>query len=196
MAIPSPPEDLGGFPETRLGPPVSLWRVHRHAEPWFFASAGEGRFDLAAPRGTCYASDDPLGAFIEHFGHLIAPGRAIPLASLRARFLSYLTIEGRLRLADLMAREVLGRYGVTAEIAPVGDYQRTRQWGESLADAGFEGIRYPARHDPSGSLRSVALFGAAGANPLGSAATERLPASLIVEAIREFDITVAPTMLG
>lgn len=195
MPIPAPPSDLRGFPEVVLGPPVTLWRVHSHPEPWHFASGGDGRFDLASPRGTCYASDDRLGAFVEHLGPLVAPGRAVSLQILRSRFLSSLTVEGRLRLADLTAREALGRFGVTAEVGAAVDYAQTREWAEALAEAGFAGMRYAARHDPSGKLRSVALFGKPGARPPGKASTEPLPPAFIVEAAVAFGITVAPEIL-
>lgn len=196
VQVPDPPESLEGFPEAVLGPPVSLLRVHRQREPWYFASAGDGgRFDLAAPEGTCYGSDSHLGAFVEHFGPLIAPGRAIPLRALRARHLSNLEIDGQLRLADLTARSALGRFGITVELSVTVEYEKTRLWAAAFAAAGFDGIRYTARHDPAAQLRSIALFGKAGVTPLGSADSQALPPWLILKAATAFGITVAPELL-
>ncbi|WP_305091850.1 RES domain-containing protein [Prescottella sp. R16] len=46
-----------------------LLRGHRVANsPWWFASSGGGRFDLALPRGTCYLALDEATAIRETVG--------------------------------------------------------------------------------------------------------------------------------
>lgn len=195
--IADPPDDLSGFPEAVLGTPVSLWRVHRHREPWYFASEEGGRFDLEAPRGTCYLSTDPSAAFLEGVGPLIAAGVALSSQAVRERWLSELRIAEQLRLADLTDPAALGRFGVTAEISVAVDYPQTVKWARALDRAGFAGIRYVARRDPSARGRSVALFGEAGSATLGETVTGVLSdAGAFWEVVAEYGIQVAPRDFG
>lgn len=182
-----PPEQLPALPEVRLGPDP-LATIHRDdASPWRIHSRPEGRFNLAAPRGTCYAAEDPLGAFVEVFARFeILDEREV------ARYrLSYLATEGR-RLADLTHRRVLGVVGLTAEIHSTIDYGLTRAWSEAFCDAGYEGVRYKARHDPAGKLTSCALFGTQGEPGPDVVSTKSLSAHLLSQAEREFGLVVAP----
>ena len=53
-------------------------------------------------------------------------------------------------------------FGVTAEIFSTADYPLTQRWAAALRAAGYEGVRYWARHDLEHARRCVALFGAGG----------------------------------
>ena len=68
------------------------------------------------------------------------------------------------RLADMTHPSVVGRFGLTAEASAGAEdttYPRTQQWALRLREAGFGGIHYAARHDPTLGSRSIALFGKA-----------------------------------
>jgi hypothetical protein len=67
-----------------------------------------------------------------------------------------------LHLADFTSPRALGAWGITAEASaggPTATYPVTQAWALRLWEAGFAVIHYAARHDPSLSSRSVALFG-------------------------------------
>ncbi|HWH32865.1 MAG TPA: RES family NAD+ phosphorylase [Egibacteraceae bacterium] len=154
-----PPRSLDGFPERRLEAGARLWTVHPDDRwPWSCAADGDGRFDLEEPWGTCYLSMDPLGALIE------CCCRRSPEvdedALLQAR-LSVMRLDRDLRLADVAHPRSFG-YGVTAEVHSIGDYAATQAWARAFREAGFDGVHYLLRHDPSRSLRGVARFGPAG----------------------------------
>ena len=68
---------------------------------------------------------------------------------------------------------------------------RSQGWALALQDAGYDGIRYKARHDPRGQLVSIALFGS-DKPPRSAAKTTAVPVNLIHEAAATFAITVLP----
>lgn len=73
---------------------------------------------------------------------------------------STLTVPRAMRLADCTSTRAVGHL-LTAEIATTTDYDLTQCWARAFRAAGFDGIRYWARHD-TGRGRSVALFGPGG----------------------------------
>jgi hypothetical protein len=85
---------------------------------------------------------------------------------------------------------VLGLAGLTGEIHSTSDYDLTQGWALAFQEAGYDGIRYKARHDPRGQLVSVALFGPD--KPRSAAKTTTIPADLIHEASHTFAIAVLP----
>lgn len=159
---PADPAELADFPARRVADAYSYARVHAetHAPEWF-CTCGEHRFDpplsASSPFGTCYLAGHPLGAFVEKFGDLSIVTRE----RVDAHRLAHLQVPAT-RLADATDRRAL-RWGVTAELAAGRDYAGAQQWAERLFQAGFAGIWYAARHDPSGDLHSIALFGKPGA---------------------------------
>ena len=68
---------------------------------------------------------------------------------------------------------------------------RSQGWALALQEAGYDGIRYKARHDPRGQLVSIALFGS-DKPPRSAAKTTAVPVNLIHEAAATFAITVLP----
>ncbi len=86
---------------------------------------------------------------------------------------------------------VLGLVGLTAEIHSTTDFNLTQGWALAFQEAGYPGIRYKARHDPRGSLVSIALFGS-DKPPRSAAKTTAIPIDLIHEASTTFAITVLP----
>lgn len=130
--------DVAGFP-TWHSPRGSVFhRVTREGRgPWWFSNDRAGRFDLGAPRGTCYLADDALVALLEVLG-AAASSPVIDPGLLAGRVVWTVELPEQCDAADLTARSA-----------------------SALAAAGFGGVRYRARHDPAGG-RCLALFGAAG----------------------------------
>lgn len=170
-----------------------MWRIHSAGvAPWFFDIGPDGRFNLAES-GTCYLAEEPIGAFVEKFGRLLRPGGAIPERLVEAQRLSRLR-PPTANIVDLTDPTVLGLIGLTAKIHSTSDYNLTQGWALALQEAGYDGIRYKARHDPRGRLLSIALFGA-GKPPRSATKTTTVPADLIHEASATFAITVLPHSL-
>lgn len=162
--------------------------MHRASiNPWWFSSDGSGRFDLKSPRGTCYLAEEPLGAFVEAF----RDPRVVSGALVAARALATLRVPATLKPADCSVRAAR-RFGVTLEIGASNDYPLCQRWAEAFDGAGFLGIRYRLRHDPSGDLRGLALFGAAGEGDWSVELSESIPDDLIREAEERFGVVVVP----
>jgi hypothetical protein len=187
--LPAPPNDLPELPSTKLGT-EALWRIHAaDVVPWFFDVGPDGRFNLAES-GTCYLAEKPLGAFVEKFGRLLRPGGVIPEPLVDTQRLSRLR-PSKVSVVDLTDPKVLGLVGLTAEIHSTTDYNLTQGWALALQEAGYDGIRYKARHDPRGQLVCIALFGS-DKPPRNAAKTTAVPVDLIHEASTTFAITVLP----
>ena len=153
------PGDLRGFPVWHVLRGATAHRVTDAGHgPWWFSSEG-GRFDLDAPRGTCYLADDPLVALLEVLGPAAsAPVLLAPV--LDGRVLWTVALPEQVDAADTTARRARS-YGITAELAATTPYRRSRAWAAAFAAIGLGGVRYRARHDPAGG-RCLAVFGAAG----------------------------------
>jgi hypothetical protein len=140
--------------------------------------------------GTCYLAEKPLGAFVEAF----RDPRIVHASTVADRMLATLRAPERLRLADCTV-EAARRFGITLEIGASDDYELCRRWAEAFAGEGFAGIRYRLRHDPSGSLIGLALFGAAGEADWAVEASGPIPDDLIREAEVRFGIIVVPGVI-
>lgn len=105
-------------------------------------------------------STHPIGAALEVFGRL----RVLPQREIDHRVLATIYLASDVRLADMTHASVVGRFGLTAE-ASTGEahstYPRTQLWALRLREAGFAGVHYAARHDPTLGSRSIAVFGKA-----------------------------------
>jgi hypothetical protein len=187
--LPAPPDELPELPSTKLGS-KPLWRIHPvEVDPWLFDIGPDGRFNLAES-GTCYLAEEPIGAFVEKFGRLLRPGGVIPESLIDAQRLSRMR-PPKANVVDLTDPTVLGLVGLRAEIHSTSDYNLTQGWALALQDAGYDGIRYKARHDPRGELVSIALFGS-GKSPRSAVKTMTIPVDLIHEPAATFAITILP----
>ncbi|HEV2754793.1 MAG TPA: RES family NAD+ phosphorylase [Actinomycetota bacterium] len=182
-------KDLRSFPELILPVDTVVHRVHRAVNhPWWFSRDANMRFDpLRLPGwGVCYTSEFPIGAFVEHFQGL----SVIDARDIATRRRSRLYLPNDFRLADCTSRKALS-FGISAEIHSSTDFAKTQNWAADFLEAGFDGIRYFARHDPQQDLISYALFGVGGAQPLfGPTETRRIEPRLLVEAGRLFGISI------
>src|SRR3954449_1536252 len=157
---------LADFPSVTIYPEETFYRIHRVVlEPEYFCNDGDCRFD--PPRhsrtefGTCYLARTPEGAFLETLGR-IGP---LPESAVLERGLSELAPTETLRVADLNDPTVIGRFGIAGDLSVGRDYELPQMWGHALRSAGFHGVSYIARHDPSLHERSIALFGPPGERP-------------------------------
>lgn len=187
----APSTDLDGFPEQPLGGDVPLFRVVRAGNaPWWFDSSGAGRFDLTSPRGTCYLATEDVVALVEVIGGDVRDG-VVARSFVEARRLRELRVPFAHRLALLAARGAR-RFGVTAEIHTVVPYDLPQRWAAALDAAGFDGVAYRARHDPSGRGTSVALFGRAGERTSWRRGrAQRISTALLARLRSEFGVAVA-----
>ena len=190
--VPSPANglDVRAFPEFVLPVGATLYRVHRSGVVvWWFNRDGSRRFDLKGGNGTCYTAATDEGAFIEVFGRtgIIDP------ADVATRSLAIIRIDSALRLADLRAASAAG-FGVTATLSAGVPYeQHSHPWARALWQAGFDGIRYVLRHDPTGDESGYALFGPGGSSlGYGAAPTGPIDHDLLVRCVNRWGLTLAP----
>lgn len=184
---------LARFPRRTLRADRVVHRIHRAAsDPWWFSADGSGRFDPVgvAGIGACYLAEHPLGAWVEVFRKALL----ISEAEVANRAPTATTVGRPLRLADLTSRRALG-FGVTASLGAEERYERSQAFAAEAASAGFDGVRYLVRHDPSQRLYGIALFGPPGAGGEGWPADRDgpIPDELIAEAGAAFGCRVLPT---
>ena len=161
LRLPPTDGDLRRFPAFTLNKQRELWRVVRDGYgAWWFGSSLEGRFDLPAPKGTCYLASDDLGAMLEILGPDLLPGGLAPQTLLHGRHLATLSVLNDHRLANCVVQRAT--QWVTAEISTLTPYTVPQAWSFSWQRNGFQGVRYAARHSASRRTFAVALFGAAG----------------------------------
>ncbi|PTR27441.1 RES domain-containing protein [Rhodococcus sp. OK519] len=163
VALASPENrSLAGFPTWSLTTRRQLWRGHRTDNgPWWFASSGRGRFDLAEPRGTCYVAFDERTAIRETVGEVLATAGVIPHDFAAERSMSRLRIPARRILADTCAEEAAD-FGLTRELCTVTPYEIPQRWASALAGS-CAGLRYQSRFTTGTSPNAAALFDDAGA---------------------------------
>jgi RES domain len=192
---PPPPALLKAeFPRREYPAGTDVFRSHGHGRSaWWFSSSGEGRFDLADPRGTCYVAEAEVTTLLETWAGM----QVVPDYILEARDMSRLRLPGEVTVADLTSNRAV-QYGVTAEIFTTVDYALAQLWASAFNKAGFDGIRYWARHDLAHTAACLALFGASGApkksTGFDAAFTDHLPdrTDLLGELEEETGITVLP----
>ena len=165
-ALRSPRLDLGGFPSARLTRSRLVARSHRvEFDPWWFSSTpprGGGRFDLEAPRGTCYVADDLSTAVRERLRETLIAAGVVSGVMADSFVVSLFHPARDYRCAHIGVAKA-ARFGVTRELGTCTPrhYPLSRAWATGFDQAGYEGIRYGARFAP-GPANAWALFGPAG----------------------------------
>ena len=100
-------------------------------------------------------------------------------------------------LADFTSPSVLGAYRLSGAASAGGrrdTYERCQLWAAALFDAGFGGVRYRARHDPSLQSTSVRLFGPPGADTKTLVVVGELALAQLSDQIAEhFGIRIVPS---
>jgi hypothetical protein len=155
---PSPDTLRGRFPETGLAARTTIYRSHAAGlGAWWFSSNGGGRFDLTGSEGTCYTAETELITLLEAWSGIYV----IPRPELVKRDISTVIVRRDLRLADATSNRAI-QFGLTSEMFTTTDYPLTQQWAKALHEAGFDGIRYWARHDLKHVDACIAVFAASG----------------------------------
>lgn len=185
-----PVGDPSAFPSRLLGASTRLWRASSRPEPWWFCSAGDCRFDLVRPRGTCYLGTDEMVGLVEAIGPEMS-GRTVSAEFVARRSIYGLDTERGYKLADTASRRAIG-FGVTNELTTMVPYDVALRWASALDSAGFGGIAYRTRFDTGLAARGVALFGPTGPAPWPVAARREVDASMRVRLAEECGIIVAP----
>ncbi len=156
-----PPERLPGFPAYRVRTTTWLFRAHLAAlGPWWFGSAGSGRFDLPAPRGTCYTAGDAVSALRERLGPVLGGAQSVPETLLADVVVSRLRLPDSREVADLQSGGAAA-FGVTRELESMVPYAVPQAWARSFDGEGLDGVRYGPRFTP-GECSAFALFGDGG----------------------------------
>lgn len=164
---PRPDLDWEHFPEYLIVAGEEAFRAHSAGKgPWYFDSGPEGRFNLPAPRGTCYAADTLEIALRERFGSRASQRGWITKTLASQAEVSVLVAAHWRRLA-LVSTPGAARFGVTTELTDSCPYSLSQEWAEHFAGHGFDGIRYTSRFSGGGSANAWALFGEAGEHEEG-----------------------------
>ena len=193
-ALGPPPASLDGFPAYLVDTDTDLFRAHGAGlGPWWFGSDGTGRFDLPAPRGTCYTALDPLSALRERLGPVLGTSQAVPESLLEASVVSRLRLPAAREVADVQARGAAA-FGVTREVESIVPYAVPQAWARAFDESGFGGVKYGPRFTP-GACSAVAVFGDGGvadwpsdADPVPAQQVPGAPATLPTP--RRADLTV------
>ena len=160
-ALGPPPASLAGFPAYLVDTDTDLFRAHgAERGPWWFGSDGTGRFDLTAPRGTCYTALDPLSALRERLGPVLGASQAVPESLLEAAVVSRLQLPVAREVADVQDAGAAA-FGITREIESMVPYAVPQAWARAFDRAGCGGVKYGPRFTP-GERSAVAVFGEEG----------------------------------
>lgn len=154
---PPPIGELRDFPKRPIATTLQFWRVH-HADylPWWFSD--QYRFGLPTPYGTCYLASDPISAILE------ARFRGTPILAateLSGYKIRPLSLPKEVTTADT-TQQLSAGFGITRDFACGNDYSQTQDWAKAFRSAGYGGIWYWPRHNPSPAVGSLALFGTSG----------------------------------
>ena len=157
-ALGPPPASLAGFPAYPIDTDTDLFRAHSaELGPWWFGNDGGGRFDLAAPHGTCYTALDPLSALRERLGPVLGASQAVPESLLEAAVVSRLRLPAAREVADVQDGAAAA-FGVTREIETMVPYAVPQAWARAFDEADHGGVKYGPRFTP-GECSAVAVFG-------------------------------------
>jgi hypothetical protein len=193
-----PPGSLDGFPTRHLSDAVDLFRAHRSDRgPWWFGHDGGGRFDLVAPRGTCYVALDATSAVRERLGPVLGGSRELPATLLEDVVVSRLRLPEPRDVADVQSRRA-GGFGVTRELESMVPYAVPQTWARAFDGAALGGVAYGPRFTP-GDATAVGLFGRAGqadwptdASPVDAVEVDGVPVALAPPRLEDLTVVRPP----
>lgn len=183
-ALPEPPDEAT-LTElvTRRGATLRagsrLYRAHRSAaEPWWASSApadpGEGgRFDLPAPRGTCYLATRPDVALRERLGAKLIGSTLLGSEVATAVAVSVTVLPEDLPVAETTDPAAAGVW--TREISTSVDYALTQRWAAAFDRTGAQGVVYESRFTTGSGARALARFARAGPQGWATEGTVSVP---------------------
>lgn len=147
---PEPPEELLQISLPTVESASSWYRLHpAEYDPLFFGCTARNRFD--APDGSfgvLYVGEDPLGAFIETFGHHTGRTGSVTRQALAAKDLARVDSSRPLHLVDLTASGLAHLHADDRLTSgPIGLAQRWSHLFHRHPSAP-DGVLYRCRHDP------------------------------------------------
>lgn len=149
------------FPKKTIRANTGMYRAHSIGRsPWWFSSERTGRFNLSAPRGTCYAASRVDTAVREKVRDEISSTGVVSRAFAEGFVVSAITAPADCKLAAVSSAGA-ARFDVRRALVTMDNYDIPQEWAEVFADAGFHGIYYGSAYT-TGAASAVALFGAAG----------------------------------
>lgn len=109
------------------------------------------------------------------------------------RSIASIALDRALRLADLTAAQAAG-FGVTKTVSAGVPYdEHSQPWAHRFWRAGFDGVRYTLRYDPTGDETGYALFGPGGASAgYGAYTTSPISTDLLLRCLDRWDLVLAP----
>lgn len=190
-----PPADLSEFPLTSVAGGEVFYRSTKAPNGFgWFSSTGEGRFDLASPRGTLYVGRSAHCAVMErvaaprpaevdsrgrtrNLGSLIQDGRVAEEEADQILVWT-LTVDKPFSVANLTDARAGTHFAVTNELsAGAGSYDVAHRWAASFDAHCFGGIEYRSRFVTKAGAgeHALAVFGQEkiGVGPFDEAATAR-----------------------
>jgi len=180
-----PQGSLLGFPTRNFT--KRLWRFAKQS-PWWHCSDLACRFDLRAPKGTCYLGTDELVGILESIGPEIQNG-IVSRAYVNERLLYSAKPDPKLRFADLTNRRAI-KYRVTNELSTMTPYRIPQLWAQEF-EKFLSGVSYRSRFDLSSEQRSVALFGPAGLSLRASGQGKSVSYSVQMRLLNECGVSIA-----
>jgi hypothetical protein len=133
---------------------------------WWFDSGPHGRFNLSAPRGTCYAATELETAVRERVRDEVSATGVVSRALADSFAVSTIAAPDAVRCAAVSAKRAVD-HGVVRELVTTDDYETTREWATAFDANGFDGVFYGSAYT-TGAPSAVALFGDAGEPATGS----------------------------
>jgi hypothetical protein len=159
LAAPPSPDTLRGrFPVSTVRAGTTMYRTHgAKFGPWWFGTSLGGRFDLPGPDGACYTAESELITLLETWCGI----QLIPSPEIAQRAISAVAVNRDMHVADVTSNAAI-QFGMTSEVSTTSDYNLTQQWAQALRAAGFDGIRYWARHEMTHVDACFAVFAQGG----------------------------------
>lgn len=182
LKAPDPTVVTGDFPAFSLASRTTLHRAvgvdnvgNARSFGWF-ASKGQGRFDLAVPDGTYYTAFSEHTAARERLGAVLGARAAIPKATAETCFVVSLIVTADVDAADLTHKDAVD-FKAYRELSTTSEYTITQAWAAHFMRVGFAAIHYASRFTSSTQPRdmAVAIFGPTGMHdgPIKSVNTPR-----------------------
>ena len=192
----APPADvdaLRAFPQAVLSPGTEIHRIHSAAlGAWYFNAEKPWRFTPSgvAGLGACYFAERAIAGLLESYKGVTVVAEQ-DVAS-KAHFTAVL--EAELALADCCAAAALG-FGINAEIHSTTNYALTQAWATAFALAGFSGVRYLCRSDPTMDLVGYAIFDRAGTSAAGRwpAGRDQPISEALLREAEDYGLRIRPT---
>lgn len=158
-AIQEPSVPLTGFPAIEVEDTLPMYRSTSTTNgPWFFNSSKTQRFDLAAPRGTCYLGTSIEVAVRERIRGTLLNTHIIPPAMVAAMNVYEVRIPATITAADTLSEQAVN-FGANRELPTVRPYGVPCAWAEALAAEAFGGLVYASSFTSAAQWNALALFG-------------------------------------